>query len=86
MCNKISFTLSLPAKVTAKIFDLSGKIERILFNESVNFSVSPHAVELNWDGKNSRGEIVPMGIYIVNIHAESSQGGARENGAIAVIK
>ena len=82
----ISFTLSLPSKVDVKISDIDGRHIRNLFNEAVNFSASPHKVDVVWDGKSDTGESVPMGIYIITVRAESSAGGARENAAVAVIK
>ncbi len=82
----ISFYLSLPSNVSIRIFDLRGREVRNLINETVSFSASPTRVEYVWDGKDDKGELVPMGIYLANIRAESASGGDRENVAIAVVK
>lgn len=82
----ISFFINLPSNVSVRIFDMAGRQLRNLVNETVSFQQSPQRVDYTWDGKDENGEIVPVGIYVVNVRASSSFGGARENAAVAVVK
>ena len=63
----ISSILDQVEEVTARIFNLSGRLKRTLRPEFP--SQSGHQV-MNWDGKDSNGDIVPSGLYIVTLEKE----------------
>ena len=60
----ILYDLDEPGEVTARIFNLSGRLKRIIKPE--NSGQSGHQV-LNWNGKDSKGNVVPSGLYIVTL-------------------
>ena len=65
----IMYSLDQAEEVTARIFNLSGRLKRILRPEFS--SRSGHQV-MNWDGKDSNGDIVPSGLYIVTLEQEDT--------------
>lgn len=60
----IMYDLETPDDVTARIFNLSGRLKRTIKPEIAG--QSGHQV-LNWDGKDSKGNVVPSGLYIVTL-------------------
>ena len=65
----IMYSLESTVDVTARIFNLSGRLKRIIKPE-----LAPqvgHQV-INWDGRDSKGDIVPSGLYIVTIEKEDN--------------
>ena len=60
----ILFDLSEADDVTARIFNLSGRIKRTL-NSDLPFG--PGHNVLVWDGKDMDGKVVPSGLYIVTL-------------------
>jgi len=58
----ILYDLNEPGDVTARIFNLSGRLKRTIKPEIAG--QSGHQV-MNWDGKDSNGKVVPSGLYIV---------------------
>ena len=65
----ILFDLTESDNVTARIFNLSGKIKRTLKPEQ---KLSPGNNIIVWDGKDSGGSVVPSGLYIVTLESSSS--------------
>ena len=65
----ILFNLNEPDNVTARIFNLSGKIKRVIKPEQTLGSGNNIIV---WDGKDSDGSVVPSGLYIVTLESSSS--------------
>ena len=63
----IIYSLDQVEEVTARIFNLSGRLKRTLRPEFP--SQSGHQV-MNWDGKDSNGDIVPSGLYIVTLEKD----------------
>ena len=60
----IIYSLEEAQNVTARIFNLSGRLKRTIKPE---FSAQPGHQVMNWDGKDSNGNIVPSGLYIVTL-------------------
>ena len=60
----IIYDLEIPSDVTARVFNLSGRLKRTIKPETSG--ESGHQV-LNWDGKDSKGNVVPSGLYIVTL-------------------
>jgi len=65
----ILFDLAEADNVTARIFNISGKIKRILKPEQ---TLGPGNNIIVWDGKDSNGSVVPSGLYIVTLESSSS--------------
>ena len=65
----ILFDLPSTDNVTARIFNLSGKIKRTIKPEN---SMGPGKNVIVWDGKDFDGSIVPSGLYIVTLEASES--------------
>ena len=65
----ILFDLLESDDVTARIFNISGKIKRILKPEQ---KLGPGSNIIVWDGKDSDGTVVPSGLYIVTLESSAS--------------
>ena len=65
----IIYSLERSEEVTARIFNLSGRLKRTIKPEFI--SKGGHQV-MNWDGKDSNGDIVPSGLYIVTLEKEDT--------------
>ena len=65
----IIYSLEKERDVTARIFNLSGRLKRII---KPQHPPQPGNQILNWDGKDSNGEIVPSGLYIVTIEKDDT--------------
>jgi hypothetical protein len=65
----ILYSLERSEEVTARIFNLSGRLKRIIEPE---FSSEPGHQVMNWDGKDDYGKIVPSGLYIVTLEKEDT--------------
>jgi len=65
----ILFDLSSSDNVTARIFNLSGKIKRTIKPEQ---SLGPGSNVIVWDGKDFDGSIVPSGLYIVTLESSDT--------------
>ena len=65
----ILFDLTETDNVTARIFNLSGKIKRTLKPEQ---KLGPGNNIIVWDGKDADGSVVPSGLYIVTLESSSS--------------
>ena len=65
----ILFDLAETDNVTARIFNLSGKIKRTLKPEQ---KLGPGNNIIVWDGKDSGGSVVPSGLYIVTLESSGS--------------
>jgi len=65
----ILFDLTESDNVTARIFNLSGKIKRTLKPEQ---KLGPGNNIIVWDGKDAKGSVVPSGLYIVTLESSSS--------------
>ncbi|MBI5573167.1 MAG: T9SS type A sorting domain-containing protein [Elusimicrobia bacterium] len=80
----ISFFITKQAQLKISVYDISGRDVKNIADEFI--SDTSQAITKKWDGKNKNGDIVPAGIYFINISAESSDERARKNIAVAVIK
>ncbi|MCB0261272.1 MAG: T9SS type A sorting domain-containing protein, partial [Calditrichaeota bacterium] len=59
----ISYQLSVVSEINLSIFDVSGRQVR----ELVDARQSAGAYEVQWDGRNTRGEAVTSGIYFCTL-------------------
>ncbi|MBC8367224.1 T9SS type A sorting domain-containing protein [bacterium] len=62
---EIQFTLSEDTEVSIEIYDLSGRLVRSLLDERM--SSGPH--DLQWNGKDDRGEQLASGVYFLRFQA-----------------
>ncbi|MFL2989650.1 MAG: FG-GAP-like repeat-containing protein, partial [Candidatus Neomarinimicrobiota bacterium] len=65
----ILFDLPSSDNVTARIFNVSGKIKRTLKPEQ---KLGPGSNVIVWDGKDFDGSVVPSGLYIVTLESSAS--------------
>jgi hypothetical protein len=65
----ILYDLNEPGDVTARIFNLAGRLKRTIKPEISG--QSGHQV-MNWDGKDSNGNVVPSGLYIVTLEKSNT--------------
>ena len=65
----IIYSLDEPEDVTARIFNLSGRLKKTIKPETSG--QTGHQV-LNWDGKDSNGDVVPSGLYIVTLEKDDT--------------
>ena len=65
----ILFDLPSSDNVTARIFNVSGKIKRTLKPEQ---KLGPGNNVIVWDGKDFDGSVVPSGLYIVTLESSES--------------
>ena len=56
--------------ITARIFNLSGRLKRVIEPEVSN-NISGNQV-LAWDGRDFDGKVVKSGLYIVTLEKEST--------------
>ncbi len=75
----ISFTLTGPADVTVRIYNASGRLERVIVREQ---AMAPGRVTLKWNGQNEHSELVASGLYIVAVDA----GGEHSAKIVAVVQ
>ncbi len=93
----ISFYLSREATVTAEIYNIDGKRERIITQnypfsaEEQSGSTQPRRVPgLIWDGRNFNDDDLPYGIYVIRLLVTYNQAGGsrtiRSNHAVVLIR
>ena len=66
----IIYSLEEAEDVTARIFNLSGRLKRTIKPEAPG-NIGRQV--MNWDGRDSDGEVVPSGLYIVTLAKGSDQ-------------
>ena len=65
----ILYDLDNVQPVTARIFNIAGRLKRTL---KPDFAQQTGHQVLNWDGKDSKGAIVPSGLYIVTLEKDDT--------------
>ena len=66
----ISFQLTGPSDVTVRIFNASGRLERVIER---GFALGPGRHTLPWNGRDDDGKTVASGLYIVVVSASGEQ-------------
>jgi len=59
-------------QVTLSVFDLSGRLVRVLVDETVRTDDLPRTTTVSWDGEDDSGKKVPGGIYLYRLSTGSS--------------
>jgi hypothetical protein len=62
---KISFTLAEPSQVRLQIYDVTGKLIKVLLE--AKYGAGAH--QLEWDGRDTRGQKVASGVYFYSLRA-----------------
>lgn len=65
---KIEYSVKTAGRVTLRMFDVAGRVVRVLVDEVKQASPSPYSV--TWDGKNDAGERVASGVYFCMMEAK----------------
>ena len=75
----ISFGLTGPANVTVRIYNTSGRLERVILRDA---PMAPGSIALSWNGKDEDHQVVASGLYIVVVSA----GSVRRQQIVAVVR
>jgi hypothetical protein len=62
----IRFTVAAPGRVVLRIYDISGRVVRTLFEKTVT---APARFEISWDGRNDDGVEVGSGVFFYQLEA-----------------
>ncbi len=68
-CVTISFSLQQNSVTTIKIYNIAGRLKRIII-DNVPLLLGINAIE--WDGRDDDGNFCPTGLYIVTVEAEGN--------------
>ena len=81
---KLRFTITQPALVEARIYDVAGNLVRILPSERK----TPGRHYFVWDGRNGRGRIAANGLYFYQVTARPVNGGkgVKAQGRLAILR
>ena len=63
---KIRFSNDRSSNVKVTIYSLKGEKVATLMNKKVNAGT----YDVTWNGKNSKGKIVPTGMYLYNVESD----------------
>jgi predicted outer membrane repeat protein len=75
----IAFELAMPATVTLKILDTSGRLVRVLIQEEM---MAAGFRETTWNGTDTSGRIMAAGVYFCQLQAD----GFRDIGRMTLLK
>lgn len=80
---KIKYNVPDGSRITLRIFDVRGKLVRVLIDQEVD---SDGEGFVTWDGSNDTGEtIVPIGIYVCHIEALNENTGKVTKGTDTIV-
>jgi len=65
-----SYEIRVPTRVSVAVFDVAGRRIKEIFRDNVFENV----VTVGWDGTNSRGKPVPLGVYFIKAEAGENTG------------
>ncbi len=63
-----TFIISRPAQVTVKIYTISGRLIRVIGPQMVGFGYN----QIEWDGRDREGVVLPGGVYLYKIDARAT--------------
>jgi hypothetical protein len=75
----ISFDLTGPANVTVRVYNTSGRLERVIVRDR---ALAPGRASFEWDGRDEDRNTVSSGLYIVVVNADDT----RQEKVVAVVK
>ncbi len=76
---RFSFELGSESSVDLRVFDLSGRLVKVLLDSEVR---QPGSYSVTWNGHNNRGESLPSGMYFCRLKS----GGITETVRVSLIK
>ena len=65
--------------ITIRIFDLSGRLITTLFDGA------PYDIEINWNGRDTLNELVPVGTYICHLEVVDNDSGERRTKVAPIV-
>jgi hypothetical protein len=71
---KITFELAHATTVDLKIYDLQGRLIRVLVTDEL---FKPGVYKAEWDGRDGRGAIVASGVYLYRLVTDNFSGARR---------
>lgn len=71
---KINFELAHPTTVDLRVYDMKGRLVRVLV---ANELLGPGVHTAEWDGRNRRGANVAAGVYLYRLVTDSFSGSSR---------
>ena len=71
---RINFELAHATAVDLRIYDMQGRLVRVLLT---NEMVEPGVHEAEWDGRDHRGSSVAAGVYLYQLVTDSFTGSRR---------
>jgi hypothetical protein len=80
---------SSPVLLTARVYSVSGRLVRVLYRDRPVAPAAGSSAEWEmWDGRDSDGDVVPGGIYIISVSAAAGAAGIANaaKAAVAVIR
>ena len=75
----ISFELTGAADITVRVYNASGRLERVIARDE---PMAPGRISLSWDGRDEDREMVASGLYIVVVNA----GDNRREKVVSVVR
>ena len=66
----ISFDLTSPADITVRVYNASGRLERVILRDR---PMAPGRNSLAWDGRDEEDDVVASGLYVVVVSAAGEQ-------------
>ena len=66
----ISFDLSEGTNVTIRVYNTSGRLERVITR---NASLARGRQSISWDGRDGDGTVVGSGLYVIVVSSSDSQ-------------
>ena len=75
-------SVTAPTPVTIRVYDLAGR-PLALISEAVE--ASGRYDDKRWDGRDTRGELLPPGLYLIRIHVDGDAEDAERSGVVALV-
>lgn len=79
----IIYSLSEPAQVSLRIYDIRGRLVKKLIDQEYIFKEEN---TITWDGKNEDGSFLPVGIYICYLEAVNENGSSFDKATLILAK
>ncbi|MCX6640179.1 MAG: type IX secretion system sortase PorU [bacterium] len=71
---RFTFYLTEPAQVTIKVYTVAGRMVRVLSDIPGNASFNYDDPHLQWDGRDSEGDLLSNGVYLYKVIAKGISG------------
>lgn len=78
----ISYHLSVPVRVNLTVYDIAGRLARVLVNEKQEGGTG----STTWDGRDQAGRKVPSGMYFYRLTTEGSKSKTTETRKLVLVR